>query len=76
MFIRNEIMQEKGFLAESIASTIKNYENNSFCKSNDKYHVLKWVGQFNEDDQLFVLQQTDALLKKQYFTKETYEQSR
>ncbi|MBN0364675.1 hypothetical protein JTM66_34240, partial [Pseudomonas aeruginosa] len=47
--------------------------NNDFCDENDKDHVLKWVSQFDEDDRLFVLKQTDLLLKKQYITKDNFE---
>ncbi|MGP1124178.1 hypothetical protein ACJ8IL_23575, partial [Serratia sp. CY47444] len=61
MPITREVMQEMDVLAESIAETIEDYSNNNFCATNDKNHVLRWVSQFNEDDQLFVLQQTDIL---------------
>ncbi|EPZ4829124.1 phosphoribosyltransferase-like protein [Klebsiella pneumoniae] len=73
MPITKEIIQLMDTLAESIAHTIKDYVNNDFCDENDKDHVLKWVSQFDEDDRLFVLKQTDLLLKKQYFTKDNFE---
>ncbi len=72
MSITREVMQQMDVLAESIAETIEGYENNSFCQVSDKDHVLRWASQFDEDDRLFVLQQTNILLSKQYFSKEKY----
>ncbi|CAI1963297.1 Uncharacterised protein [Serratia fonticola] len=72
MSITREVMQQMDVLAESIAETIEDYKNNGFCEANDKDHVLRWASQFDEDDQLFVLQQTDILLNKQYFSEEKY----
>ena len=72
MPITREAMQEMEVLADSIAKTIEGYCNNIFCATNDKDHVLRWVSQFDENDQLFVLQQTNILLSKQYFSKEKY----
>lgn len=72
MPLTREVIQEMDVLAVSIAETIKDYCNNHFCPTNDKDHVLRWVSQFDENDQLFVLQQTDILLSKQYFSKEKY----
>ncbi|EOU3147264.1 TPA: hypothetical protein U5D81_003632 [Yersinia enterocolitica] len=72
MPITREVMQQRDALAESIAKTIEGYTNNSFCETNDKDHVLRWASQFDENDQLFVLQQTDILLSKQYISKEQY----
>lgn len=73
MPIAREVMQQMDALAESIASTIEDYANNDFCNENDKNHVLKWASQFDEDDRLFILEQTDLLLKRQYFTKDKFE---
>ncbi|MEQ5239520.1 phosphoribosyltransferase-like protein [Proteus terrae] len=73
MSITRDVAQQMVVLAESIAQTIEDYANNDFCDENDKDHVLKWVSQFDENDRLFVLQQTDLLLKRQYFTKDNFE---
>ncbi len=73
MPITREVMQQMHVFAESIAETIDGYENNDFCDENDKDHVLRWASQFDEVDQLFVLQQTDTLLKRQYFNKDKYD---
>ncbi|MEB5993653.1 hypothetical protein MXL79_10845 [Serratia ureilytica] len=74
MPITREVMEKMDALAESIAETIDDYTNNDFCNKNDKTHVLTWVSQFDEDDRLFVLEQTDLLLEEQYFTKDKFEQ--
>jgi len=66
-------MEQMHVFAESIAETIDGYQNNDFCDENDREHVLRWVSQFDEDDQLFVLQQTDLLLRRQYFSKDKYD---
>ncbi|MDF7630474.1 hypothetical protein PUG46_14480 [Erwiniaceae bacterium L1_55_4] len=74
MSITREVIQQMDALADSIAETIECYENNDFCDDNDRTHVLRWVSQFDQDDRLFVLEQTDLLLKKQYFKKDTFDQ--
>lgn len=74
MAITRDVMEQMEVLAESIAETIENYKNNSFCEENDKHHVLKWVSQFDEIDRLFVLEQTDLLLAKQYFTEDDFKE--
>ncbi|RXY46413.1 hypothetical protein DD582_33720, partial [Klebsiella pneumoniae] len=73
MPITNEIIPLIDTVAESIARTIKDYVNNVVCDENDKDHVLKWVSQFDEYDLLFVLKQTDLILKEQHFTKDNVE---
>lgn len=67
-----EITLQKNELADSISATIHDYENNIFRDKNDREHVLRWVSQFDENDRLFVLQQTDILLRRQYFSKDKY----
>ena len=65
-----EVMDE---LALKISNIIGCYENNCFGQI-DAEHVLRWVNQFDPNDQLVVLQETNRILKKNYITRQKFEE--
>lgn len=56
-------------LAASIASTVADYRESEVDRITTE-HVLTWAQQFDSRDVLAVLRETDAILKKRYFSRD------
>jgi len=59
-------------LAQKISSLILDYGNGQFGRL-DADHVIRWVMQFEEDDRLVVLQETNRILKNNYITRASFQ---
>ncbi|MNU86114.1 hypothetical protein D3C71_758680 [compost metagenome] len=58
-------------LMESISNIIIDYADGEFGKL-DKEHVERWINQFDEEDRVVVLEETNSILQKTYITKESF----
>ncbi|MCX2780604.1 hypothetical protein OQJ46_11860 [Microbulbifer thermotolerans] len=58
-------------LLKSISGTICNYRDGEFGHL-DEEHVRKWVNQFDEPDRVIVLEETNRILRRTYFSKQNF----
>ena len=62
-------------LACAISTIICSYRKGELSKPLDHNHVLKWVGQFDEEDRSVILEETLHILTRQYYSREAIEDS-
>lgn len=62
-------------LACAISTIIGSYRKGELSKPLDHNHVLKWVGQFDEEDRSIILEETLHVLTRQYYNREAIEES-
>lgn len=58
-------------LLKSISGVICEYSDKEFGFL-DEEHVFRWVSQFEKNDQMLVLQETNRILKKNYISKNSF----
>lgn len=62
-------------MACAISTIICSYRKGELSKPLDHNHVLKWVGQFDEEDRSVILEETLHILTRQYYSREAIEDS-
>ncbi|MGO2421014.1 MAG: phosphoribosyltransferase-like protein [Vibrio casei] len=58
-------------LIRSISGVIKDYRDREFGLL-DEEHVLRWINQFDSEDRIVVLEETNRILKKNYISKDVF----
>lgn len=62
-------------MACEISKIICSYRKGELSKPLDHNHVLKWVGQFDEEDRSVILEETLHILTRQYYSRKAIEDS-
>ena len=62
-------------IACAISTIIGSYRKGELSKPLDYNHILKWVGQFDEEDRSVILEETLHVLTRQYYNREAIGES-
>lgn len=67
-------ISRRGLLLQSLAVTIADYRQNEIAPIKAS-HVERWLNQFDESDQMVILEEMDMLMKRFYFSKNRVKES-